>query len=76
MKRQVSKYKEQREKIKREIRRANQRRRKINGHGKENGDNCRKASSREALCVEKMATFTSVALAQAPNIIKQVENIF
>ena len=76
LKRQVSKYKEQREKIKREIRRANQRRRKINGHGKENGANCRKASSRDVLCVEKMATFTSVALAQAPNIIKQVENIF
>ena len=76
LKQEVSKLKDQREKIKREIRRANQKRKKINGHGKEKETNCRKASLRDALCVEKMATFTSVALAQAPNIIKQVENIF
>ena len=78
LKQEVSKLKDQREKIKREIRRAKQKRRKINCYGKEKGANCRTASSRDAECVEKMANFTSVSLpgAQAPNIIKQVENIF
>ena len=76
LKQDIFKLKEQREKIKREIRRANQRRRNVNGHGKEKRTNCRKATSRDAECVEKLSSFTSVALAQAPNIIKQVENIF
>ena len=65
LKQEVSKLKDQREKIKREIRRANQKRKKINGHGKEIGANCRTASSRDAECVEKLATWLKLQISSS-----------
>ena len=82
LKREVSKLKEERDKIKKEIKRAKQKKRVIKSKEKET--NCGRASSRDievpgsrdSECDESWAAFTSVGLAQAPNVIKQVENIF
>ena len=82
LKREISKLKEERDKIKKEIKRAKQKKRVIKSKEKET--NCGRASSRDievpgsrdSECDESWAAFTSVGLAQAPNVIKQVENIF
>ena len=84
LKREVSKLKEERDKIKKEIKRAKQKKRVIKSKEKETRSNCGQTSSRDievpgsrdSECDESWAAFTSVGLAQAPNVIKQVENIF